>query len=147
MRVGAVMNKIVRVGVGSVIIREKMLLFGLRSGLHGKDQWCFPGGHLEFGETPEECAIRETREETGLIISQVKSGPWVNNAFTENDTQYITLFMMSQYIDGEAQVMEENKFKMWKWFPCDEYPEPLFLPLQTLLRKGYPFSMFCNLIA
>lgn len=37
--------------------------------LHGK--WIVPGGHLEPGESPLECAIREFKEETGLVLKQV----------------------------------------------------------------------------
>ncbi|MEK7339257.1 MAG: NUDIX domain-containing protein [Candidatus Rhabdochlamydia sp.] len=134
------MSKVVRVGVGTMIIRNNTILFGLRSNAHGKDSWCFPGGHLEFGETPKECAIRETREETGLIISQVKRGPWLNDFFS--DSQYITLFMIACYNGGEAKIKEKNKFKAWRWFSCSEPPNPLFLPIQTFLNMGYRFTDF-----
>jgi ADP-ribose pyrophosphatase YjhB (NUDIX family) len=30
--------------------------------------WCVPAGFMEYGETPEHCAVRETREETGLEV-------------------------------------------------------------------------------
>src|SRR5882762_4156953 len=33
-------------------------------------KWCFPGGHVEEYESPDEAAVRETREETGLDFSQ-----------------------------------------------------------------------------
>ncbi len=134
------MEKKVRVGVGVAIARDGMLLLGLRTGAHGQDTWCFPGGHLEFGETPEECAIRETREETGLILSDVKRGPWVDDFFEEADAHYITLFMSGRCERGEAEVKEPDKCRMWKWFDHMDLPFPLFLPIRTFLKRGYRFE-------
>ena len=37
------------------------------------DEWVFPKGHLEAGETPEQAAVREVREETGLDIRIIRS--------------------------------------------------------------------------
>ncbi|MBU0929712.1 MAG: NUDIX domain-containing protein, partial [Nanoarchaeota archaeon] len=62
------MDKIVRVGVGVYIIKDNKILFGKRKGFHGSGTWCPPGGHLEFNESIEECAIREVMEETGIKI-------------------------------------------------------------------------------
>ena len=53
--------------------------------------WACPGGHLEFGESVEECASRELLEETGLTTS-LRLGPWVNDVM-EGDKHYITLFV------------------------------------------------------
>lgn len=139
------MKKIVRVGVGTVILKNETVLLGLRAGAHGSDHWCFPGGHLEFGETPEKCAIRETREETGLILLEASRGPWVHNTFSENDSQYITIFMIGRYNGGDPKVLEKEKCKKWEWFPCDELPHPLFSPIQTFLDYGYRFSDFKEL--
>ena len=137
-------NKIIRVGVGTILFKEATVLLGLRAGAHGNDTWCFPGGHLEFGETPEECAIRETFEETGLIISHVKRGPWLSDYFPENSRQYITLIMVGRYEGGEPEVKEKDKCRAWQWFPCDALPKPLFLPIQTLLKSNYQLAEFCN---
>lgn len=37
-----------------------------------KDKWIGVGGHFELGESPEECLLREVREETGLILTSWK---------------------------------------------------------------------------
>ena len=38
-------------------------------------RWLQPGGHLEAGEPPEEAAVRECREETGLEVTHPPAGP------------------------------------------------------------------------
>lgn len=54
-------------GCGVIVIKDGQILVGER-----KDNGllCGPGGHIEIGETPEEAAIRETREEFGINIAE-----------------------------------------------------------------------------
>ena len=63
-------EKSVKVGLGLYIFNEKhQILLGLRKSAHGNGTWCPPGGHMEYGESFEEGAVREAKEETGLIIA------------------------------------------------------------------------------
>ena len=64
-----------KVGVGVIVLSNGRVLFGKRKGAHGTGCWATPGGHLEFGETVEECAKRELLEETGLKATSVVMGP------------------------------------------------------------------------
>ena len=59
-----------RVGVGLLIFKDGKVLMGKRKGAHGSGEHSGPGGHLEHLESIEECARRETREETGIEIPE-----------------------------------------------------------------------------
>ena len=127
------MSQEVRVGVAAVILREGRVLLGERIGSHGDHTWATPGGHLEWGESIEECAKRETLEETGLVVSVFEKLSFTNDIFEKENKHYITLFAVASDVSGEPQVTEPDKCKQWKWFKLDELPEPLFLPLTNLL--------------
>lgn len=70
-----------QVGVGVLILRDGKVLLGRRKGSHGAGCWSAPGGHLEFGEAVEDCALREALEETGLALSELRHGPFSNDVF------------------------------------------------------------------
>jgi 8-oxo-dGTP diphosphatase len=58
-----------------------------------KGTWGLPGGHLEFGESFETCAARETLEETGLRIQDVRFLNATNSIMKAENKHYITIFM------------------------------------------------------
>jgi len=131
------MDKKPKVGVGVIIIKDNKVLLGKRKGSHGEGSWCFPGGHLEFNESLENCAKRETLEETGIEIKNIRVETITNDIFKEEGTHYITIFMLCEHYSGEVKVMEPEKCEKWDWFEWNNFPEPLFLPIQNLLKKDY----------
>ncbi|MER2498223.1 NUDIX hydrolase [Vibrio neptunius] len=136
------MNKEVRVGVAAVILREGRVLLGERIGSHGAHTWATPGGHLELGESIEECAKRETLEETGLSVDSFNKLGFTNDVFEKEGKHYVTLFVVASCSSGEPEVMEPDKCKQWQWFELDQLPEPLFLPLTNLLKESVNFSQY-----
>ncbi len=55
-------NKIVKVGIGVLVInKENRILLGKRKSERGENTYSLPGGHLEFGESFEECAIKRIK--------------------------------------------------------------------------------------
>ncbi|MFB6490081.1 MAG: NUDIX hydrolase [Thermoproteus sp. AZ2] len=54
-------------GVGAVVLRGTQILLIRRGSNPGKGKWSIPGGMIEPGEAPEEAALRELEEETGLL--------------------------------------------------------------------------------
>jgi 8-oxo-dGTP diphosphatase len=96
-----------------------------------------PGGHLEFGESVEDCASREVWEETGLTVQSVAPGPYTNDFFASEGKHYVTLFVTARCQTGEPLVLEPDKCSSWQWFRWSELPHPLFQPLASLVRSGY----------
>ena len=126
-----------RIGVGVIVRRGTKVLVGLRRGAHGAGSWALPGGHLEPGETPEECARREVLEEAGLSISDPRRGPWSHDRFAAEGKEYVTLFVIADGGLGDPQLLEPAKCAEWRWCEWDALPAPLFLPLASLKSSGY----------
>ena len=127
----------VRVGVGVLIIRENRILLGKRLGSHGAGTWAPPGGHLDFGETLEECARREVLEETGIIVRAIERGPYTTDIFSAMELHFVTLFAIARKSSGEPQLLEPAKCEGWEWHSWDELPTPLFAPMQSLCDMGF----------
>jgi 8-oxo-dGTP diphosphatase len=125
-----------RVGIGVLIFNNKFLLLGKRMLKHGSSSWAPPGGHLEFGETFEECAIREVKEETGLEITSPRIIGVTNDLFLQDNKHYVSIFLHVKY-DGNQQIqnLEPEKVLSWNWFDVSQIPDNLFLPLQNLIKN------------
>lgn len=143
------MENTIKVGVGVYIFNsDKKLLLGLRKSLHGNGTWCPPGGHLEYGESFEQAAIRETKEETNLNIplSDVVVVGVTNDFFQESGKHYVTVHLKACAFDGDVQICEPDKFAEWQWFDIDNLPKNIFLPAAQFLRKNLnSFTNFTNI--
>lgn len=125
------------VGVGVLIHSNERYLLMKRHNSHGEGTWSPPGGHLEFGETLEQCAIRETREETSLLIEDVVFVGISNDFFIAEDKHYITIWMEAKKIKGDAKINSPDELTEIGWFKLNELPDLLFLPLEKLINKNY----------
>lgn len=123
-----------KVGVGVLIFKENYLLLGKRLGSHGSNTWAPPGGHLEFQESFEDCAIREVKEETGLTIVNPEFLAITNDIFAEENKHYVTIFLCAHFPeDQEIKNLIPSKTESWEWCDVNRLPGKLFLPLKNLL--------------
>lgn len=116
---------VVRVGVGVLVLDgEGRVLLGKRKSKLGESTYSLPGGHLEFGETPGECARRELLEETSLMVGETEVISVTNDiAYGKH---YVTLGVLVKNYEGVPRVCEPDKCEGWDWYPFDRLPEPLF---------------------
>lgn len=133
------MSNAPQIGVGIIVRRDGEVLLVRRDSVHGSGTWSTPGGHLDHGESLERCAAREAMEETGIEVSNVRFRAVTNDVFREEGRHYVTVWMEGDYRTGEPTLGAAHEMSDVGWFPWDELPEPLFLPLKNLLEgRCYP---------
>ncbi|KAI8351052.1 NUDIX hydrolase domain-like protein [Mortierella sp. GBAus27b] len=143
----------VQVGVGVLIMHDRKVLVGKRIGSHGANTWQLAGGHLEFGETFEECAVREASEETGLQLdtTSVKFVTANNNVMNDIDRHYVTVFVAASATgDAVPKIMEPLKCNRWDWITQEQLLDdngpyrPLFSPLAKMIKEHDLTSLFAK---
>lgn len=94
---------------------DKIFLAKFTNKFHG--QWSIPGGKLDFGETPLECAIREAKEETNIDIQNpvfIEQG-----AFVVDHMHVVYMDFIADYPEG-TQVVLNDEFSEWGFFSREE---------------------------
>lgn len=82
-----------------------------------KFYWVLPGGRLEYGETFEECARREMKEETGLDV-EVDRFLYLSEALAPDRSRHIVnVFLQARVIGGELQVGDEQVLASVDYIP------------------------------
>lgn len=114
-----------RVGVGVMILKDGKVLLGKRHGSHGEGEYSFPGGHLDYMESFEECARRETREECGIAIKNIR---FLNlaNVRSYAPKHYVNIELLADWESGEPRNIEGEKIGDWQWYDMDNLPDPIF---------------------
>ena len=132
------------IGVGAVIIENSVeasrVLLVKRAHPPLQAQWSIPGGVLELGELVREAAIREAREETGLIVEpEALLGVYdriLRNAEQRVQYHYVLIDFLCRRVGGELKAASDAAEV--RWFTREELP-PLNLAEDTLdvIGKGF----------
>jgi 8-oxo-dGTP diphosphatase len=132
------------VGVGAIIIEgpieNSRVLLVKRAHPPLQAQWSIPGGVLEVGELVREAAIREAREETGLIVEpEALLGVYdriLRNGEQRVQYHYVLIDFLCRQVGGELLAADDAAEV--RWFTREELPA-LNLAEDTLdvIRKGF----------
>jgi ADP-ribose pyrophosphatase YjhB (NUDIX family) len=128
------------VGVGAIIIEEARVLLVKRAHPPLQAQWSIPGGVLEVGELIREAAVRETREETGLIVETADLLGVYDRILRSPEQQvqyhYVLIDFLCRRIGGE--LLAASDAAEVQWFKRSELPA-LNLAEDTMdvIRKGF----------
>ena len=89
-----------------------------------KDKWIGVGGHFEYGESPEECLLREVKEETGYTLTSWKYRGIVTFVYGEDTVEYMSLYTADRFSgdpipcdEGELEWVEKDRLydlELWE---------------------------------
>ena len=103
------------------------------------DKWIGIGGHFEFQESPEDCLIREVKEETGLSLLNYDFRGIVTFISDDHPAEYMHLYTSNSF-SGTVSDCKEGQLE---WIPIDKIctlnlweGDRLFL---DLLSQNVPF--------
>lgn len=104
-----------------------------------KDKWVGVGGHFEADESPEECLLREVKEETGLSLLSWRLRGIITFICDRQQTEYMFLYTSDEYSGELCECCEGNlewieKSQVYE-LPIWEGDEMFF----RLLEEGHPF--------
>lgn len=128
-------------GATVAVIKNKKILLNLRS---DTNTWGIPGGSMELGETLEETAARELKEETNLeaesfTLLNVFSGKDFYFKYPNGDELYsVGALFLAEGVTGERKITDEESFDL-RYFGKNELPElesRADIIIKWLIKKG-----------
>ena len=81
-----------------------------------KDKWIGVGGQFEFGESPEDCVLREVKEETGYTLTSYQYRGLVTFVFADVEMEFMSLFTADEF---EGEPIECNEGVL-EWVPIED---------------------------
>jgi ADP-ribose pyrophosphatase YjhB (NUDIX family) len=128
------------IGVGSIIIEGDRVVLVKRAHPPIQGQWSIPGGVLEVGEMLREAAIREAREETGLIVEPGELLGVFDRILRDADHRvqyhYVLIDFLCRKVGGEFRAASDAAEV--RWFRLEEL-HALNLAEDTfdVIQKGF----------
>ncbi|RKT11105.1 8-oxo-dGTP diphosphatase [Streptomyces sp. 1114.5] len=117
----------------AIVVQMGRVLMVRRRVSEGQLSWQFPAGKIEPGESPEEAAVRETAEETGLGVAAVK----LLGERVHPKTGRLMSYTACEVVSGTAEVVDTDELDALAWVALAEIseyvPYGLFEPVQAYL--------------
>lgn len=120
-----------------VIDKKEKLLLVKRNIEPKKGYWCLPGGFIELGETPEQSALRELKEETGLTGQIDRLFGVLSNSSSLYNTVILICYLVTQY---SGELVAGDDAEDIGYFDPNQLPEIAFESHARFINDYYRLS-------
>lgn len=130
-------DKLIRVRACLAVIHEQHILLVPHYDTDaGPVQWNLPGGKVEFGESIQQCALRELKEETGIIANIVRLLDVSEVILPEKPWHSITISYLGEFGGGELKSEAEHSHgqKYPLWFSVDQLRQVKYHPVSPIKK-------------
>ena len=105
------------VSVGACVFKDNKVLLIQRGTPPSLGKWSVPGGMIELGETVQETAVREIKEECGIEIKPDKVLNVANSIYPDEDGRikyhYAVIYLIADYVRGEPRAGSDAVDVRW----------------------------------
>ena len=123
----------------AIIVKDGLVLMVRRAVKEGQLSWQFPAGAIEPGEAAADAAVRETVEETGLVVVALRQIGYLASHPKSGREMFYTA---CEVIEGEARVADTEELDAIAWVAHSEIkeyvPYGLYGPVQEYLDEVLP---------
>jgi len=133
-----------RIRVSVIVVEEGRILL-VRHEKEGRTYWVLPGGGVDYGETLEQAAVRELKEETNLDVA-VDKLVFVDDFLPEDRHRHVVdVYFTAKVVGGELKLGPDSIMREVRYFPIEELAGLTFYPeiadrIIDGYRQGFPVS-------
>ncbi|RFB81324.1 NUDIX domain-containing protein [Methylovirgula sp. 4M-Z18] len=120
------------VGCGAFIERDGHVLLIKRVKAPEAGTWNLIGGKVDFGERAEDAVVRETAEEIGVSIL-LQGFLCLVQMIGIDGQHWVSPVYRARIVAGEPSICEPDKIADLGWYPFDDLPQPLGLPVREAI--------------
>jgi mutator protein MutT len=124
------------IGCGAIIINDKDEVLLVKRSVNARIEpgtYSRPGGKLDWGESVESAAERETFEETGIVVKVTQI--YDAQPFKMGNDDWMAIGCLAEYVSGEPINREPTKHDWVGWRHINDLPEPLSKYTRNSLEK------------
>lgn len=131
-----------------IMRRGDEILLMLRKGSGYYDGWySVPAGHVDEGELPKQCIVREMKEELGidLDMNQLELAHTMYRTGTDETGDRAEYFFVTTQWNGTPAIREPHKCDELRWFPITALPEKMMHHVRdavVCIEKGITYSEY-----